>query len=121
MTATDTEQPHALIERRGHVLVVTMNRPQVRNALSGPMLALLRQAWDQVDSDPDIRVCVLTGAGGAFCAGADADPGQAMGKAVGALFELPVRHLPAPADQRGPVTKDIGGMLVEVGEVPGHG
>ena len=48
-----------------------MNRPQVRNALSGPMMALLREAWDRVDSDPDIRVCVLTGAGGAFCAGAD--------------------------------------------------
>lgn len=66
-----TEPPHALLERRGHVLIVTMNRPQVRNALSGPMMALLREAWDQVDSDPAIRVCVLTGAGGAFCAGAD--------------------------------------------------
>ncbi len=65
------EPPHALLERRGHVLIVTMNRPQVRNALSGPMMALLREAWDQVDSDPAIRVCVLTGAGGAFCAGAD--------------------------------------------------
>jgi enoyl-CoA hydratase/carnithine racemase len=65
------EQPHALIERRGHVLIVTMNRPHARNALSGPMLALMRQAWDQVDSDPGIRACVLTGAGGAFCAGAD--------------------------------------------------
>ena len=71
MTTTDTEPPHALIDRQGHILVVTMNRPQARNALSGPMMALLRQAWDQVDSDPDIRVCVLTGAGGAFCAGAD--------------------------------------------------
>jgi enoyl-CoA hydratase len=71
MTTTDAEPPHALIDRRGHVLVVTMNRPQARNALSGPMMALLRQAWDQVDSDPGIRVCVLTGAGGAFCAGAD--------------------------------------------------
>jgi enoyl-CoA hydratase/carnithine racemase len=69
--AGGTEPPHALLERRGHVLIVTMNRPQVRNALSGPMMALLREAWDQVDSDPDIRVCVLTGAGGAFCAGAD--------------------------------------------------
>jgi enoyl-CoA hydratase len=66
-----TGPPHALLERRGHVLIVTMNRPQVRNALSGPMMALLREAWDQVDSDPAIRVCVLTGAGGAFCAGAD--------------------------------------------------
>jgi enoyl-CoA hydratase len=65
------EQPHALIERRGHVLIVTMNRPQARNALSGPMMALMLQAWDQVDNDPDIRVCILTGAGGAFCAGAD--------------------------------------------------
>jgi enoyl-CoA hydratase len=67
----DNGQPHALIERRGHVLIVTMNRPEARNALSGPMMALLRQAWDQVDSDPGIRACVLTGAGGAFCAGAD--------------------------------------------------
>jgi enoyl-CoA hydratase len=65
------EEPHALIELRGHVLIVTMNRPQARNALSGPMMALLQQAWDQVDNDPEIRACILTGAGGAFCAGAD--------------------------------------------------
>jgi enoyl-CoA hydratase len=65
------EQPHALIERRGRVLIVTMNRPAVRNALSGPMMALLRAAWDEVDRDQDIRVCVLTGAGGAFCSGYD--------------------------------------------------
>ena len=96
MTATDTEQPHALIERRGHVLVVTMNRPQVRNALSGPMLALLRQAWDQADSDPGIRVCVLTGAGGAFCAGADlkamtrAHPGDAGSGAFDAAVIEPL-------------------------------
>ena len=72
MSAGDAgEQPHALIEQRGHVLIVTMNRPEARNALSGPMMALMRQAWDQVDADPRIRVCVLTGAGDAFCAGAD--------------------------------------------------
>ena len=65
------EEPHALIERRGHVLIVTMNRPRARNALSGPMMELMRQAWDTVDGDPEIRVCVLTGAAGAFCAGAD--------------------------------------------------
>jgi enoyl-CoA hydratase len=64
-------QPHALIERQGHVLIVTMNRPEARNALSAPMMALMRRAWDMVDGDPGIRVCVLTGAGGAFCAGAD--------------------------------------------------
>lgn len=73
MTSTTevVEQPHCLVERRGAVLVVTMNRPEVRNALSGPMLEIMRQAWDEVDRDDHIRACVLTGAGGAFCAGAD--------------------------------------------------
>jgi enoyl-CoA hydratase len=66
-----SERPHALIEQREHVLIVTMNRPEARNALSQAMMAIMRQAWDQVDADPEIRVCVLTGAGGAFCAGAD--------------------------------------------------
>jgi enoyl-CoA hydratase len=70
-TAAGAGQPHALIERRGHALIVTMNRPEARNALTGPMMALMLQAWDLTDSDPDIRACVLTGAGGAFCAGAD--------------------------------------------------
>jgi enoyl-CoA hydratase len=65
------ESAHALIEQRGHVLIVTMNRPQARNALSGEMLSIMVDAWDRVDSDPDIRVCILTGAGGYFCAGMD--------------------------------------------------
>lgn len=66
-----TEQPHCLVERVGHVLVVTMNRPEARNALSGPMMAIMKEAWDEVDGNADIRVAILTGAGGAFCAGAD--------------------------------------------------
>jgi enoyl-CoA hydratase/carnithine racemase len=62
---------HCLVEQRGAVLVVTMNRPEARNALTAEMMAGMKAAWDRVDADPDIRVCVLTGAGGAFCAGAD--------------------------------------------------
>ncbi|MCE9514631.1 MAG: enoyl-CoA hydratase/isomerase family protein, partial [Mycobacterium sp.] len=61
----------ALIEQRGHVLIVTMNRPETRNALSGEMLSIMVEAWDRVDNDPEIRVCILTGAGGYFCAGMD--------------------------------------------------
>jgi enoyl-CoA hydratase len=68
---TTPDDQHCLVEKRGHVLVVTMNRPEARNALSGPMLAGLTRAWNQVDADPEIRACILTGAGGAFCAGAD--------------------------------------------------
>src|SRR5947208_9867665 len=72
MTAAVTpDDQHCLVEQRGHVLIVTMNRPEARNALSGPMLAGMTAAWNQVDEDPEIRACILTGAGGAFCAGAD--------------------------------------------------
>jgi enoyl-CoA hydratase len=60
-----------LVEQDGHVLVVTMNRPAARNALSAEMMKIMREAWDRVDEDPTVRACVLTGAGGAFCAGAD--------------------------------------------------
>ncbi|MEV2225270.1 crotonase/enoyl-CoA hydratase family protein [Nocardia vinacea] len=63
--------PDCLVEKRDHVLIVTMNRPEARNALSAEMMAIMRDAWDQVDNDPDIRVAILTGAGGAFCAGMD--------------------------------------------------
>ena len=55
----------------GNVLVLTMNRPERRNALSPSMMDAMAAAWDEVNADPDIRVAVLTGAGGCFCAGAD--------------------------------------------------
>jgi enoyl-CoA hydratase len=66
-----TDQPPALVERRGHILLVTMNRPAARNAISPEMAAILCAAWDEVNGDAEIRVCVLTGAGGNFSAGAD--------------------------------------------------
>jgi enoyl-CoA hydratase len=66
-----SKQPDALVEQRGHTLVVTLNRPEARNALSTEMLSLMVEAWDRVDGDDDIRCCVLTGAGGYFCAGMD--------------------------------------------------
>src|SRR3954454_14677970 len=70
-TAENTAQPHALVELEDHVLIVTMNRPEARNALSGEMMAIMEEAWDRVNADDSIRVCILTGAGGYFCAGMD--------------------------------------------------
>jgi enoyl-CoA hydratase len=61
----------ALVEQLGHTLIVTLNRPEARNALSSEMLSIMVAAWDRVDNDPDIRSCILTGAGGYFCAGMD--------------------------------------------------
>jgi enoyl-CoA hydratase len=63
--------PHLLVERDGHVVTVTMNRPEARNALDLEMLARMADAWDLIDGDDDVRVAILTGAGGHFCAGSD--------------------------------------------------
>jgi len=66
-------EPALLVERDGHVVTVTMNRPEVKNALNPEMLCRLADAWDLIDDDDDIRVAIITGADGAFCAGADLD------------------------------------------------
>jgi enoyl-CoA hydratase len=62
---------HCLLEREGHVLVVTLNRPEAKNALSSGMLYGMYSAWRMLDSDPELRVAILTGRGDVFCAGAD--------------------------------------------------
>ena len=64
-------EPHAIVEKEGHVLVVTLNRPEARNALSPDMLIRTYEAWRRLDADADLRCAILTGAGGTFCAGAD--------------------------------------------------
>ncbi|AVL99563.1 enoyl-CoA hydratase [Gordonia iterans] len=91
----DTNAPECLVEKRGHVLIVTMNRPQARNALSGEMMRIMVEAWDRIDDDPDIRVAILTGAGGYFCAGADlkamnrSAPGDSFAQGGWDLTKLP--------------------------------
>ncbi|MCL4288620.1 MAG: enoyl-CoA hydratase/isomerase family protein, partial [Thermoleophilia bacterium] len=59
-------------ERDGAILVVTIDRPEARTALSPEMSRRLAAAWIELRDDPELRVAVLTGAGAeAFCAGAD--------------------------------------------------
>jgi enoyl-CoA hydratase len=65
------ENPHLLVEKRDRTLVVTLNRPEAKNAFSLPMLVGLYDAWMLADEDDDICSIVLTGAGGTFCAGMD--------------------------------------------------
>jgi enoyl-CoA hydratase len=60
-----------LVERDGPVAVVTIDRPEVRNAVDAPTAAALADAFREVAADDDVLVAVLTGAGGTFCAGAD--------------------------------------------------
>jgi enoyl-CoA hydratase len=68
-----TVSPALLIERDGHIVTLTMNRPEVKNAINMEMLCRLSDAWKMIDEDPDVRCAILTGAGDAFCAGADLD------------------------------------------------
>src|SRR3977135_1233422 len=63
--------PHLVVEREGHLVTLTMNRPEARNAFGAEMLARFADAWDMIDGDPEVRVAILTGAGGHFCAGSD--------------------------------------------------
>ncbi len=60
-----------LVERDGPVTVLTINRPEARNALDNETARALADAFRAFDADEQARVCVLTGAGGSFCAGAD--------------------------------------------------
>ena len=66
-------EPALLIDRDGYIVTLTMNRPEVKNAINPEMLCRLADAWDMVDGDAEIRCVILTGAGGDFCAGADLD------------------------------------------------
>jgi enoyl-CoA hydratase len=59
------------VDRDGPVTVVTIDRPERRNAVDGPAAAALAGAFREFDRDPGASAAVLTGAGGAFCAGAD--------------------------------------------------
>ena len=65
------EEPHLLVERDGHVLTVTLNRPAAKNAFSPTMLVGAADAWKLLDEDPELRVGILTRDGGHYCTGKD--------------------------------------------------
>ncbi|WAJ44084.1 crotonase/enoyl-CoA hydratase family protein [Mycobacterium sp. Aquia_216] len=72
MTDTDGAAPAVLVERRGNVLVITINRPEARNAINAAVSIGVGNALEEAQHDPDVRAVVLTGAGDkSFCAGAD--------------------------------------------------
>jgi len=60
-----------LTERRGRTLIITINRPEARNAINSAVSHALAAAVEELDADDDLSLAVLTGAGGNFCAGMD--------------------------------------------------
>ncbi len=64
-------QPVVIVEQQGAVLVVTLNRPEKKNAVNSEVMCRLYDAWVRLDQDDEIRVAILTGRGDTFCAGMD--------------------------------------------------
>ncbi|WP_077102586.1 crotonase/enoyl-CoA hydratase family protein [Mycobacterium terramassiliense] len=72
MTQGDNDPPGALVELRGNVMVITINRPEARNAVNAAVSIAVGDALEQAQHDPGVRAVVITGAGDrSFCAGAD--------------------------------------------------
>lgn len=91
------------IEDDGEVRVITLDRPDVRNAVDGPTARALDEACTTADLDPEVHAVVLTGAGGTFCAGADlhalaSDPSRAnrVDRALRGPMGPTRRHLGTP-------------------------
>ena len=63
--------PEVLTEVNGGVLIVTINRPEAKNAMNKNAAELISAAMDRLEADDDLRCAVLTGAGGTFCSGMD--------------------------------------------------
>lgn len=102
-----------LVEKADHIATLTLNRPEQMNALSLEMRRLFRDAIDDIRSDSSICVVILTGAGGAFCAGLDL---KEMGDAEFRAHEKPVTD-PATLlrSLRQPVIGAINGAAVTGG------
>ncbi|WP_322794866.1 enoyl-CoA hydratase/isomerase family protein [Tepidiforma sp.] len=91
---------HILVERDGRVATVTLNRPEVMNALNRQMYAELEQAFRELHRDPETWCIVLTGAGRAFCSGDDVKQimlGEQRDETVTRLREVKPRPTPAAA------------------------
>lgn len=79
-----------LYERSGRVATITYNRPEALNAINGEVRQDLNAAWEQFRDDEDAWVGIVTGAGRAFCVGADInDAGGAAGTWPGSFWEIP--------------------------------
>jgi enoyl-CoA hydratase len=84
-----------LTEVRGNVLIVTLNRPEAKNAANKALAEGVAAAMDRLDSDNDLRVGIITGAGGTFCSGMDlkgflaGETPHVPGKGFAGLTEAP--------------------------------
>ena len=115
---------HIIYEKKGHVAYVTINRPDVKNALHSFAYAELRSCWRDIGLDPNIYVGIVTGAGSAFCAGRDVKfLAEYQKKGLRTPHEDPNNPLfhwggggqPSDANLEKPLIAAINGLAVGVG------
>lgn len=75
MTELPISTPNCIVERDGHVLIVTLNRPEAKNAFTPAMLVGLYRAWRLLDEEDELYCAILTANGDTFCAGMDLKAG----------------------------------------------
>jgi enoyl-CoA hydratase len=75
MAELDISTKNCIVEKEGHVLIVTLNRPEAKNAFSPEMLLGMYKAWRRLDEDDDLYCAILTANGDTFCAGMDLKAG----------------------------------------------
>ncbi len=110
-------QDTVLAERRGAVLILTLNRPERLNAWNGPLEARYFDLLEEADADPEVRAIVVTGAGRGFCAGADMDDLQAVGEGARPPLSPPTRPRSFPLTVRKPMIAAINGAAAGLGLV----
>ncbi len=71
MAISPSSTEELLVEQDGHIVTITLNRPERLNAISRPMLNELSEKMVEADKDPEVRCIILTGAGRGFCSGLD--------------------------------------------------
>ncbi|MCP5059760.1 MAG: hypothetical protein GY937_23910 [bacterium] len=119
MTEPTTEaEPVLLEETSGHVRILTLNRPAKKNALSGDLIDAINEGFASAAADDDVRVVGLTGAGDAFCSGADLAPKPAAARSprrentADHVIQL-VRGIRVDCEK--PVVAGIGGIAIGAG------
>jgi enoyl-CoA hydratase/carnithine racemase len=115
---------HVIYEKKGHIAYVTINRPDVRNALHSHAYVELRSCWRDMGLDPGVYVGIVTGAGEAFCAGRDVKflaRHQAEGKRTphedpnSPIFHWGGGGMPSDVNLDKPLIAAINGFAVGVG------
>jgi enoyl-CoA hydratase/carnithine racemase len=115
VTRSDDVDPELSLERDGAILIVRFNRPEVMNAMTSTMADAYAATLRAADTDPEIRVVVVTGTGRAFCAGADLTV-ISQGPAAMRPFIPASSNLPTIALQiRKPVDCAVNGAVAGIG------